>query len=122
MYEYQVDDSKWPTNNTAELKAVLNALQYAFDNQELTFVEVLTDSEYATKALNNYIHKWRSNSCNWTTADGYPVANEPLIEECMEYMDNENVVVRWIPRGQNRIADRLARMARDGETDYCSNY
>ena len=120
FYEYQVDDSNWPTNNTAELKGVLNALEHAFDNQELTFVEVLTDSEYATKSLNNYIYKWRTN--NWKTVHDYPVANQALIEKCMEYVDNYNVEVRWIPRQQNRIADKLAKLARDGETGYLSNW
>ena len=111
-FESWADDSDWPTNNTAELNSILRAMEVAIFDEQRTNVEILTDSEYACKALNNYCFKWRENG--WINSAGDPVANQTLIKDCLHLMDEHKVVLEWIPREENRIADRMAKCARDG--------
>ena len=81
MFESWDDDSEWPTSNTAELNSILHAMEVAIFDEQLTNVEILTDSEYACKALNNYCFKWRENG--WINSAGDPVANQTLIKNCL---------------------------------------
>jgi len=61
-----------PTNNSAELQAVISAFDIAtqFDTSS---VLMLMDSEYVRKGINN-VPKWIKN--NWTKPDGSPYANK----------------------------------------------
>lgn len=65
-----------PTNNVAELTAVIEAISAIKVDAECQ-VEIVTDSKYVTDSINNkYIHGWIKNG--WRTVSKAPVANKEL--------------------------------------------
>ena len=114
MYDAWADNADRPTNNTAELGAILGALKSANGFP----IEIRTDSKYAFEALTKHHYKWRQNG--WINCESKPVANQQLIEKCLRWIEHKDVQLKWIPRNQNTIAHRMARRARDGmyETEY----
>lgn len=117
MYQAWADEADVPTNNTAELGAILRAMEAAFDYSFINSIEIRTDSKYAFDALTKHHKKWRQNG--WINCEGKPVANQQLIKKCLEWMERD-VQLTWIPREQNVIADRMAARARNGmfESEY----
>ena len=71
-----------PTNQRAELYAVIKALDIIYDNPEynnkLTKIIIYTDSEYTIKCITKWIHSWLQN--NWQTSNGEMVKNKKYIE------------------------------------------
>ena len=108
------DRSHRPTNNTAELGAIEGAIRRAEDEYDDEVV-IMSDSKYAINALTVYPDRWQRNSRNgaWRNATGKVVANQELIKRIIDLKNRLNVDVhfQWIPRGKNKIADRLARAA-----------
>lgn len=65
------------TNNRAELRAVIAALQFrACFGEGFTKLVIATDSEYVTKGATEWIRTWGRNG--WTTSNGKPVQNRDL--------------------------------------------
>lgn len=62
-----------PTNNTAELEAVIEAIGIAM-HYPVNHVHILSDSEYVRKGLTKHVKTWIKNG--WVKADGEPVANQ----------------------------------------------
>lgn len=103
-----------PTNQRAELTAIIMALEWALerysqlDGCPRARVRIHSDSRYAVNCMATWIHKWTNNG--WQNARGYEVANRDLIEwaSALDGHIREFGSLRyvWVPRQQNRLADR----------------
>ncbi|KAL2835982.1 ribonuclease H-like protein [Aspergillus pseudoustus] len=104
-----------PTNQRAELMAIILALESACDKcRDLNTyprvdVTIYTDSRYAVDCMNQWIHKWRNNG--WIGSSGNPVKNRDLIEGAADAAEDlrerGDVKYEWIPRERNFRADAL---------------
>lgn len=102
-----------PTNQRAEITAVIVALQQILDKyEELNCyprlqVTIYTDSKYVVGCMADWIYKWSSNG--WINAAGNEVVNRDLIQEasCLDDRVAElgTIKYQWIPRAQNEMAD-----------------
>lgn len=97
------------TNQTAELKAIIAALKI-LENEN--YVEVLTDSEYAVKAMTIWRFGWEKN--NWLTASKKPVQNLEIFKELIKEVNKKIDVKFTHVRGHsnihgNEMADKLAK-------------
>ncbi|KAI1828213.1 ribonuclease H1 [Xylaria intraflava] len=114
-------DYPTPTNQRAELQAMILALKWALEKyEELDLnprlaVEIYSDSQYAVNCLDKWIYTWQRNG--WRTQSGKDVANQDLIEEAAdvesELEELGSVSYHWISRSQNSIADRCCNDALD---------
>ncbi|KAE8448044.1 hypothetical protein EG329_009967 [Mollisiaceae sp. DMI_Dod_QoI] len=114
-----------PTNQRAELTAIILALEQALQlYSNLNFsstldVKIFSDSRYAVGCMTQWIQNWRANG--WRNANGQDVANRDLIEEAnalnARLQGLGNVSYQWLPREQNQDADRYCNQAMDGEED-----
>ncbi|MFF8289394.1 ribonuclease H [Streptomyces sp. NPDC016309] len=97
------------TNNVGELTALLRLLE-AVDPG--TSLEVRMDSQYAIKAVTQWLPNWKRNG--WRTAAGKPVANQELVEGIDALLAEREVEFRYVPAHQvggdplNAIADQAA--------------
>jgi ribonuclease HI len=104
-----------PTNQRAELTAIIVALELALEKLEkldtnpYLDVKIYSDSRYAINCMTEWIYKWTSNG--WINAAGNDVANRDLLEEASDLDDKlrevGDVDYVWISREQNQYADRL---------------
>ncbi|KAL9601244.1 MAG: hypothetical protein Q9219_002649 [cf. Caloplaca sp. 3 TL-2023] len=128
IYTRRLPDYPTPTNQAAELTAIILALEQAVEKYEqlsaLPYMRVTirTDSKYAFGCMTEWVHKWRGNG--WINCAGRDVANRDLIEEALdleaEIERNGNVSYVWVPREENQEADEAANDALDeseSETD-----
>lgn len=101
------------TNNRAELRAVIAALQFrAWFGEGFTKLVIATDSEYVTKGATEWVRNWGKNG--WMTSNGKPVQNRDLWEKLLSvvivYEDNGMEICFWhIVRALNREADSAAK-------------
>lgn len=98
------------TNNAMEFHAILAALRAAPKSRPVT---ILTDSQYAQRALTEWWTGWSRN--NWLTKTGTPVSNRETIQMILDLKRGWDVNIQWV-RGHhghdmNEAADRLAREA-----------
>ncbi|EME39395.1 hypothetical protein DOTSEDRAFT_138875 [Dothistroma septosporum NZE10] len=110
-----------PTNQRAEIQAVILALEWAqekyrgLDTTPELDITIYSDSKYAIGCMTDWIYKWTRNG--WTNAAGNPVANRDLIEEASDLddwvKDRGSIQYIWIPRDQNTNADRYCNEALD---------
>ncbi|KAJ7143352.1 ribonuclease H-like domain-containing protein [Mycena crocata] len=110
-----------PTNQRAELTAVIMALELARDRQNALrddpffLLTIHTDSKYAIGCLCDWLDTWKQNG--WRNARGFEVSNHDLIEHASDLVDdireNGRVDFIWVPREENQDADRLANEACD---------
>ena len=74
------DDYYNPTNQRAEISAIILALEWAVDEYEKADnsprlkVTIHSDSQYAVSCMNQWIANWSENG--WTTSAGGSVANQ----------------------------------------------
>lgn len=123
-----------PTNQAAELTAIVLALETALDTynnlemQPYMRVTITTDSKYAYGCMTEWRYKWVQNG--WINSAGRDVANQDLIQKALdleeEVEQNGSVQYNWVPREENREADRavneeLDDMDGSGDTDYSSS-
>jgi ribonuclease HI len=101
------------TNNTAELKALLKALEIAVD-AEHDKVAILSDSKYSIECVVNWAYGWKAKG--WTKKGG-DIKNLDLIKTAHALYDEikEKVVISHV-RGHagvegNELADRMAVIA-----------
>ncbi|KAI0517763.1 ribonuclease H-like domain-containing protein [Xylaria bambusicola] len=102
-----------PTNQRAEIAAIIVALKWALEKyQELDSsprldIRIHSDSRYAIGCMNEWIFKWVRNG--WMNAAGNEVANRDLIEKASDLDDDVkelgSVEYIWVPRSQNEEAD-----------------
>ncbi|KAF3317131.1 hypothetical protein TWF173_000382 [Orbilia oligospora] len=110
-----------PTNQRAEILAIIIALEWALERySELSGrpcldVTIQSDSEYAVNSMTNYIKKWIGNG--WYNAAGRPVTNRDLFQRAValenKILDIGQVSYNWIPREKNLDADIECREALD---------
>lgn len=120
-----VDLPPWPTptNQRAELIAIILALKWALEINEdrsfttVTNVTIYSDSQYAVRCMTQWIHRWRAN--DWTDVNGLPVKNQDLIKMASrrykDLRDYGAVNYIWVPRDENHDADRCCNRALDDQ-------
>ncbi|MFD3698272.1 ribonuclease H [Streptomyces sp. NPDC058646] len=97
------------TNNVGELTALQRLLEAVVPG---TAVEVRMDSQYAMKAVTQWLPNWKRNG--WKTASGQPVANRELVESIDGLLAGRDVTFRYVPAHRedgdhlNAIADQAA--------------
>lgn len=97
------------TNNVGELTALQRLLEALAPG---TAVEVRMDSQYAMKAVTQWLPAWKRNG--WKTAAGKPVANRELVESIDALLAERDVEFRYVPAHRtdgdhlNAIADQAA--------------
>ena len=83
-------NAKRPTNQLAELTAILNALEIFSENIKDIKLIIYTDSEYSIKCITRYCKLWSNN--NWKKKDGNPIKNLDTIRTIynfyLNYMNN----------------------------------
>ena len=103
------------TNNSMELMAVLQALQFFYKTMDIfEALYILSDSKYIVNCINDkWYAKWERNG--WKNSKGEAVANRELWEQILWYIREigENTVeFKWIKGHNNNLfnetADRLA--------------
>ncbi|VDN01577.1 unnamed protein product [Thelazia callipaeda] len=110
-----------PTNNRAELTAVIRAVQMAVQRNYQRII-VRTDSNLLIQTVNTWIHRWKQNG--WKTANGSDVKNKDLIIHLDNLLKNLQVRFEHVAGHAgilgNERADQLARdgAARNGQ--FCS--
>ncbi|VDK42371.1 unnamed protein product [Anisakis simplex] len=99
-----------PTNNRAELSAVIAALKTAHE-KNLTRLIICTDSNLLIQSMNSWIKNWRKNG--WKTANGEDVKNKDLIVELDTWLNRIEVRFEHVAGHAgiygNEKADELAR-------------
>lgn len=110
-----------PTNQRAEITAIIVALEQALEKYEeldsnpWLDVKIYSDSKYAIGCMTDWIYKWSRNG--WRNSAGNPVANQDLIQEASDLDDRlkeeGTVEYIWIPRSENRDADELVNKVMD---------
>lgn len=103
-----------PTNQRAELCAIILALEWALekydelDSYPNLDVRIHTDSRYAVGCMKTWIYKWAENG--WVNSAGNEVANRDLIQRASDLDDRVaelgSVSYIWVPRSENEDADR----------------
>ncbi|MEV4193084.1 ribonuclease H family protein [Streptomyces toxytricini] len=97
------------TNNVGELTALARLLEAL---EPGVAVEVRMDSQYAMKAVTQWLPGWKRNG--WKTAAGKPVANRELVERIDALLTERDVEFRYVPAHRtdgdrlNAIADQAA--------------
>ena len=125
-------DRPVPTNQRAELYAIILALEQAsnkqneLDNYPYMHVTIYTDSKYAHGCMTEWYRKWQNNG--FINSLGNEVANRDLIERALalesDILDHGNVIWEWTPRSDNTAADEAANDemdAMDGAMDETSD-
>jgi ribonuclease HI len=98
------------TNNQMELQALIEALRAVPEGQT---VHIVTDSEYVTKGITQWMRGWMRNG--WKTASKQPVKNKEQWQEIHQLLQARPYKIEWV-RGHNGHAenercDELARAA-----------
>ena len=112
------------TNNTAELNAVILALEWLVDYPEHIYTaRIKSDSEYVIKGITEYLDRWLKT--DFKRKDGQSVANVELwlkLSELITKCNNLDIKLYWNwVKGHaddlgNIQADRLATIAYNVET------
>lgn len=101
---------KYPTNNQAELVAVLLAIEQAIE-LEYESLTICTDSTYVMNAFTEWIGNWKENG--WTNSRGNPVKNQNLIRQIDGLMEDIDVDFEHVTAHDgvygNECADALAK-------------
>jgi ribonuclease HI len=125
MWSQHLPSSPTPTNQRAEITAIIMALNQALqkldglDKNPYIDVRIYSDSRYAVDCMTKWIYKWTKN--DWTNAQGFQVANRDLLEQASRLDDRVaeegEVHYYWIPRDENQDADECCNEALD-ELEY----
>lgn len=108
-----IDQYPKPTNNQAELYAILIALQESSEYQKIL---IRSDSSYSINCLTKWCYNWIDNG--WKTSQGNDVLNKELIVSIMDKMAESSHIVEFnhVPGHNgiafNEMADRLANEGR----------
>jgi ribonuclease HI len=98
------------TNNRMELTAAIRALEALKESCE---VEVVTDSEYLKKGVEQWMEKWKRNG--WMTAAKKPVLNQDLWRALDGQLARHQISWRWTKGhandADNNRCDEMARAA-----------
>lgn len=108
-----------PTNQTMELRAIIESLKKAEDIIDLfeEKIYVYSDSAYC---VNCYLQQWWKNweKNGWKNAKKQPVANRQLWELLIPYFKNNNIIFCKVKGHSNNpfnnLVDQLAVAAKGG--------
>ena len=78
------------TNNRMELTAAIKALEFITDRE----IVVYADSEYVTKGMTEWIHKWQKKG--WKTAGRKPVLNQDLWRKLLLLTEGREVKWKYV--------------------------
>jgi len=96
------------TNNKMELIGVIEGLKVL---KEPCIVNVISDSTYVVKAINEWLENWEKN--NWKTASKKPVKNVELWQEYIKVSKPHKINAFWVKghagHEHNERCDILAR-------------
>ena len=102
------------TNNRMELTAAIKALEFITDRE----IVVYADSEYVTKGMTEWIHKWQKKG--WRTANRKPVLNQDLWQKLLEVTEGREVEWKYVAGHAgvtlNERADEIATTFADNLT------
>ncbi|KAL8941027.1 MAG: hypothetical protein Q9211_001993, partial [Gyalolechia sp. 1 TL-2023] len=125
IWTRRLPDHPQPTNQAAELTAIILALEQAAEfyrqssSSPYMRVTIMTDSKYALGCMTDWCHKWMNNG--WVNSAGRAVANRRLIQDALDLQDeieqNGSVEYEWVPRAENVEADRAVNDALDDASD-----
>ncbi|KAK2812598.1 hypothetical protein FQN50_001242 [Emmonsiellopsis sp. PD_5] len=103
-----------PTNQRAEITAIILGIQMALDAyDELDSyprldVTIYSDSRYAVGCMTDWVYKWSNNG--WVNSRNVRVSNKNLIQKASALDDKLSelgkVTYCWIPRSENELADK----------------
>jgi len=95
------------TNNRMELTAAIRALEMLDEfvpAAESAEVEILTDSQYLARGMNEWIANWVRR--NWALRDGSPVKNTDLWKQLLALANRHQVTWTWV-QGHSDDPDNL---------------
>ncbi|KAF5379720.1 hypothetical protein D9615_005694 [Tricholomella constricta] len=95
--------------------------QYTNHPDEIPHLIVVTDSEYVTKGMSEWVPEWRAHG--WRNKQGKRPGNVDLfkkLDRTITNLEHAGIVVGlWhVPRESNRVADSLAKDAAHGLNAY----
>lgn len=111
------------SNNLAEMLATLNSLKIIKEHK-VTIANILTDSEYVVKGLNDWCKHWIKNG--WRRKDGTIISNKDVWIELYDLLltlrDSGKVInISWVKGHENVLgnvqADILAGIAANHSID-----
>ena len=101
--------NKSTTSNRMELTAILNALQFCFADNYVDEIIIYTDSQYASRAVNE---GWLET---WIESNFKNIKNQDLWLQIYKFICKLNVKITWIKGHDgniyNELADKLAKEA-----------
>ena len=109
------------TNNRMELTAAIQALVLAQEHLAAgpkAEIEILTDSQYLARGMNEWIAKWQLY--HWTLKDGSPVKNADLWKRLLEMQKScrHRILWTWVEGHagdpNNMRADRMVQETMKG--------
>ncbi|KAF3217550.1 hypothetical protein TWF192_004711 [Orbilia oligospora] len=119
--EYLADDDIVPTNQRAEISAIIIALEWVLDKypelRGTPYMDatIMSDSRYAVNSMTEWVNKWKDNG--WYNAARRPVANTDLFQRALALQDEISCIgevnYEWISREENLDADRACKEALD---------
>lgn len=95
IVSYLINVNSITTNNIMELRAVLDALKFIYNNK-FSNCTIFTDSQYVNNGLNTWIHSWIKNG--WKTSEQKPIMNQGIWEELWLLYNkiSTQVTIKWI--------------------------
>jgi ribonuclease HI len=100
------------TNNKMELLGAIKGLE-AISKSRSCFVEIISDSNYVVKGINEWLTGWINN--NWRNSQKKPVKNDDLWKRYIEASKGKLIKATWVKghagHPENERCDDLARGA-----------
>jgi len=113
VWQRRLPDTPRPTNQRAELSAIILALEEALqkssnmNNVPFMDVKIYTDSTYAYKCMTVWKERWLHN--DFTAATGQLVVNRDLMRQAYDLQEDlqheGSVGFVWVPSERNQDAD-----------------
>lgn len=105
------------TNNVAELMGIVRVLETILGTSSQSQIHedqwiIHSDSKYSISCATTWAIKWQKNG--WKKGNGNPILNRHIIEKILSLLSefpNNNVQFIYIPREENKEADKLAKLA-----------
>ncbi|KAJ6192282.1 ribonuclease H-like domain-containing protein [Bipolaris maydis] len=113
-----VDEFPLRSNQRAELCAARSGVEFLskantqHSEDEAVAWIIATDSEYVVKRMTEWLPTWKRNG--WRTSKGTKPANLDLfiaLDDVVMTLEAKNIRFWHIPRGHNKLADRIAKAA-----------
>ena len=108
---YTMSTEEGATNNKAELRAAIKAIEIARDNG-LKELIVKSDSKYVILGITQWSDNWQNNG--WKTSSGDSVKNKEEWKQLLQLVHGSNIAITWnhVPGHKgisgNEEADKLA--------------